>query len=223
MMTHVPGRGFGSGGGARKDFRDETFHTFLLEIFEDLLEKGVDGISLDFERKAPFFPPETPPKERFDAVRAFVRKARDLTDKPVIARVCHEAEKGEKQGQDPEGWLREGLLDALIPATHNHEPDRLDWPVDRFTAAARTSPRTCKVWPQIWPTPSGWTEEHRSIHTPDAVVDRADALARAGADGVYYFNWHTLFPRCRQETGYTEEDYAEMLRQIAAIKVQPNA
>lgn len=33
------------------------------------------------------------------------------------------------------------LLDAVIPATHNHEPDRLDWPVDHFTATARTAPR----------------------------------------------------------------------------------
>ena len=71
----------------------------LLELLEDLPAKGVDGISLDFERKAPFFPDGTPQAERFDACTAFVRQARTLTDKPILARVACRPEKGQPHGR----------------------------------------------------------------------------------------------------------------------------
>lgn len=223
MMEGVPGRGFGRGGGARKDFRDESFHRYLLEIYEDLLEKGVDGLTLDFERKAPFFPPDTPQNERFDACRAFVRKVRQLTDKPIAARVSHDATSGEPQGQDPEGWLREDLLDAVIPATHNHEPDRMDWDADRFIQAAKASPRPCAVWPQIWPTPVAWREHLKVRNEPDQVVERARDLFRAGANGAYYFNFCCYWPRLGRPSefpGGRPGEYEAMFTETARVARQ---
>ncbi len=200
MLDGIPGRDFVNG--MRKDFRDESFHRYLLEVYEDLLEKGVDGLTLDFERKAPFFPEDTPQRERFDACRAFVRGVRKLTGKPIAARVCHDAAKGEPQGQDPEGWLREGLLDAVIPATHNHEPDLMDWGGERFLRAAKESPRPCAVWPQIWPTPGPWVEYRTRRNEPDQVVERARELFRDGANGVYYFNFCCYWPRLGRPSDY---------------------
>lgn len=176
-------------GDMRKDFRNDAFQAYLLELFEDLLGKGVDGISLDFERKAPFFPDETPQGERFAACTHFVRSARRLTDKPLIARVAYQPDKGEPQGQQPLAWIEEGLLDAVISATHNHEPDPLDWGVAAFLVAAGASPRPCAVWPQIWPTGEAWNGGINTRHTPAAIQRRVQALRDTGADGVYFFNF----------------------------------
>jgi len=107
----------------------------------------------------------------------------------VIARVAYQPEKGEPQGQQPLAWLEEGLLDAVIPATHNHEPDPFDWIPEAFFAAAKRSPRPCDVWPQLWPTPEPWNSGHNQRHAPEAVQQRCAALRAAGADGAYFFNF----------------------------------
>ncbi len=184
-LLSCPGRN----AGGKKDFRDPAFHAYLCELVEDLLAKGVDGISLDFERKAPFFPDGTALNERMAACSAFLRRVRAMTAKPVIARVCHDAGKGIVQGQDPERWMAEGLVDVVVPATHNHEPDSLDWSFDRFLEAARGSPRPCRVWPQIWPTPVAWKERDTLLHSDDAILKRIEEIKRRGAHGVYFFNF----------------------------------
>ena len=189
-LADCPGEvNFCSYNGIKKDFRLWTFHQYLAELFEDLLEKGVDGISLDFERKAPFFPPGAPQEERYEACVWFLRRIRKLTDKPIIVRVAYEQEKGSAQGQDPVAWMAEGLVDVVVPATHNHEPESLDWSFDRFVEAAQKSPRPCQVWPQIWPTGTGWTDQTDNRHPPDAVLKRAQQILEQGADGVYFFNF----------------------------------
>jgi hypothetical protein len=176
-------------GDLRKDFRDDAFQDYLLELFEDILAKGVDGLSLDFERKAPFFPDDTPLNERFSACTRFMRAVRALTDKPVLARVAWQPEKGEPQGQQPMAWIDEGLLDIIIPATHNHEPDSYDWIPESFYSAVKNSPRPCAVYPQIWPTGEPWNAGHNRPYSPDDVQLRVDTLYAAGADGMYFFNF----------------------------------
>ncbi len=210
MLAGVPGRQFGQSGNRRVDFRDEAFHTYLVELFEDLLAKGADGLSLDFERKAPFFPDDTPQEERFEACRIFLRRVRALTDKPVVARVAYDSAKGAPQGQDPEGWLREGLLDAVIPATHNHEPEDLAWGFARFVKAAAESPRPCAVWPQIWPTPESWCNPVPPRFTPAQFVARSRNIFAAGGTGVYFFNYCCYWPR----TGLEEPETEAMFRGI---------
>lgn len=205
LLLACPGR---NGDNGKKDFRDPVFHDYLLEIFEDMLGKGVDGVSLDFERKAPFFPDDAPMDERREACLAFLRKIRSLTEKPVIVRVNHEREKGEPQGQFIEEWTREGLIDAIIPATHNHEPDHLDWRFDRFLDAAGKSPRPCRVWPQIWPTDVGWGERHERSHSPEAVIRRVEEIREMGANGVYFFNFHCFGSKSK---------YYEMLKTMKEI------
>lgn len=198
----------------KKDFRQFSFHQYLAEIFEDLLAKGVDGISLDFERKAPFYPPGTPEIERKEGCLWFLRRIRKLTDKPIIARVAYEAEKGLAQGQDPCAWMEEGLVDAIVPGTHNHEPDSLTWEFDRFLEAARKSPRPCQVWPQIWPTGSGWEDNAvDQTHHPDAIVARAHDLLSRGADGVYFFNFC-----CYHGAGklFRDESQGELFSRLSA-------
>jgi hypothetical protein len=175
--------------GSRKDFRDMDFQAYLLDLCRDLLDKGVDGISLDFERKAPFFPEDAPQPERFGACRRFLQMARQLTDKALSARVSHDRAKGEPQGQDPLAWLQEGLLDVVVPATHNHDPDPLDWLPVPFIKAARISPRPCLVCPQIWPTADPWTGGRNRRHSPAVIRDRIHTLWAMGADGVCFFNF----------------------------------
>jgi hypothetical protein len=85
--------------------------------------------------------------------------------------------------------MAEGLVDVVVPATHNHEPEPLDWPFDRFVEAARSSPRPCRVWPQIWPTGQAWTEEAGNRHPPAAVLKRAQQILEQDAGGVYFFNF----------------------------------
>lgn len=192
-MDGVPGSGFLDG--LRRDFRDPAFRDYLLEVLADLLDKGVDGVGLDFERKAPFFPDDAPQAERFAACRQFLRDARRLTDRTLLARVSHDSATGVPQGQQPLEWIREGLLDVVVPATHNHEGDDLSWSVDAFLSAAADSARPCRVWPQIWPTPGGWNRGHPVRHAPAAVVDRVRRVRKAGADGAYFFNFCCFWPR----------------------------
>lgn len=184
-LLSCPGRNFGK----KKDFGDPAFHGYLCELAEDVLAKGVEGISLDFERKAPFFPDETPLERRREACLAFVRRVRALTGKPVVVRVCHDAAIGDQQGQAPLQWMAEGLVDVVVPATHNHEPDALDWSPQRFVEAARRSPRPCAVWPQIWPTPDPWNGGQNRRHKPADIRRRAEDLRAMGADGTYFFNF----------------------------------
>lgn len=192
-MREVPGPDHCKG--MRKDFRSRDFQDYLLGIYADLLERGLDGLTLDFERKAPFFPEGTPQDERFEATLRFVRAVRALGAGFVAARVSHQEEKGVPQGQDPVAWMMEGLLDAVIPATHNHEPDALDWGIGRFVEAARKSPRRCLVWPQVWPAAGKWThpgypdDYPGRWHPPEAIEARVGDLLAAGADGVYFFNF----------------------------------
>ena len=189
-LTACPGTvNFSSFHSVKKDFRSQEFHQYLAEIFEDLLAKGVDGISLDFERKAPFFPPGASDREKIDACTQFMHRVRRLTDKPVLVRVAYEREKGLEQGQDALAWMEEGLVDVVVPATHNHEPDPLNWDFEPFLNAAKSSPRPCQVWPQIWPTGKTWSEDAENRHSPEAVIRRTQAMIRNGADGVYYFNF----------------------------------
>lgn len=207
-----PGRENAKGHGGKKDFRDEAFHRYLLEVLEDLLGHGVDGIVLDFERKAPFFPPDAPIGERQESCLHFLRQVRRLTDRAVAVRVAHDGAIGPTQGQDPQAWLAEGLLDAIVPAVHNHEPDLLDWPVDRFHAAARQSPRSTRIWPQLWPTPGQWKDYPAVRHGDDALTERAKRLLDDGADGVYFFNFCCNWPGPRANV-----DYTPMFRSIKAI------
>lgn len=185
QLRNCPGRN----AEGKKDFTDPIFHDYLCEVFEDLLAKGADGISLDFERKAPFFPEATPQQERFAACQAFLEKIRALTSLPILARVSHDPAKGEPQGQDPERWVEQGLVDIIVPATHNHEPDHLDWGFERFLQAARRSPNGCLVWPQIWPTHANWGDRMGNLHSCEAVVRRVEEIKASGAHGAYFFNF----------------------------------
>ena len=184
-LRSCPGRN----AGGKKDFRDQAFHTYLCELVEDVLAKGVDGVTLDFERKAPFFPDEATDSERVQACAQFLARVRALTDKPVVVRVSYQSTKGAPQGQDAEQWIRDGLVDVVVPATHNHEPDLLDWSFGTFVEAARHSPRPCAIWPQIWPTPAPWEEIEGRLHTPEAVAQRVEDIRAQGAHGVYFFNF----------------------------------
>jgi len=184
-LLSCPGRN----AAGKKDFRDAAFHTYLCELVEDLLDKGVDGISLDFERKAPFFPDAAPMLERTQATTAFLHRVRALTDKPITVRVSHDRCNGEPQGQAPAQWIAQGLVDVVVPATHNHEPDSLDWPFERFLEAARMSPRPCRVWPQIWPTGEHWQGGEATPYPPAAILRRVQQIRDSGAQGAYFFNF----------------------------------
>lgn len=194
-----PGRTFGQGNGTRKDFSDPAFQDYLLALLDELAQRQPDALTLDFERKAPFFPPAVEARTRFEAADRFVGAARQLVDRhsqgrdqPLLlaARVAHDPALGEPQGQRPFHWMRQGWLDLVIPATHNHQPDALDWSAQAFIDARAHGPRPCLVLPQIWPSPGSydnWTAAGR--HGPDAVSRRAQQLLDQQADGIYLFNF----------------------------------
>ncbi len=187
-LRRCPGRHFGD----KKDFRDPTYHAYLCELAEDFAAKGVAGISLDFERKAPFFPEDAPIPERVAACTRFLRQMRAVCGSlPILARVAHNENMGRAQGQAALDWIREGLVDVLIPATHNHEPDALDWGFEVFLREARQAGRGCEIWPQIWPTGARWTDrdEDDHWHSAGALARRIAFIRAEGAQGVYFFNF----------------------------------
>ena len=117
---------------------------FKLSIIREAVEREVDGVNLDFQRHPEFFGNEEPMAEAFRAkygvdgrsvpasdarwfpLRAeimteFVRKVRAVLDAAgkqkgrrlgLSARIDWKAYRA--WGCDPEGWMREGLIDLLV-------------------------------------------------------------------------------------------------------------
>jgi len=105
---------------ARMDFRHTAVRDFKLNIIRELLQRGIDGISIDFCVYPPFF---SDPEKDGHWMTEFLRDVRAALDEEgkrtgryieLIVRV--DSMKAEEQGLDWRGWIREGLLDYIIPS-----------------------------------------------------------------------------------------------------------
>ncbi|MBC8876597.1 MAG: polysaccharide deacetylase family protein [Planctomycetes bacterium] len=180
------------------DFKHKGVRDFKLAIIREAVEAGLDGIFMDFCTKpGPFF---THPDCQI--MTQFVRDCRKMLDEietrqkrelDIMVRVpC----RGAKElGLDWETWMREQLIDCLVPAFAQTGPGKMGYqfflPADRFVAIGKET--GCKVYGFIWhdlgivshdPAPDG---KIRYAQLMNREMFTAQALShhQSGVDGIH--------------------------------------
>jgi len=131
------------------NFEHEAVREYRMgQIYELIDGYAADGFEMDFTRHYMFFPPGL---EKPELITEMVRKARGRLDgknktdgrqRFLIARVAHSLERNRQLGLDVPSWIREGLVDYLVPSS----PDRafaFEIPIDEFIALAKGT--RCRV------------------------------------------------------------------------------
>lgn len=155
-----------------------------------------DGVELDWQRHGFHLPQDDAYRLRYvltdlqRAVRQVTRQLERKRGRPfrVAARVAGSLEMCRRLGYDLPVWIAEGLVDILVPAGGAATDPSLE--VDRFVEACRGT--GIAVYPGFdggLPDPPVGPEDGA---TKDRCRTRAIAqhYHRAGADGIYVFNWH---------------------------------
>lgn len=139
------------------DFSHEEVREFRLAVIYEALERYapvMDGFELDFNRFQIFFRPGEAGRNR-GLVTAMVARVRAWLDELgaergrtfyLFVRVPPTLKNCEWSGLDVPAWMRERLVDVVIPAqflTLAHE-----MPVDEFVALAR--PEAARIYPALY-------------------------------------------------------------------------
>ncbi len=125
------------------NFEHQEVRDFRMgQIYELIDGYAADGFEMDFSRFFLFFPPG---HEKPELITEMVRKARQRLDAKnkkdgrnrfLIVRVAHSLERNRELGLDVPAWIKEGLVDYIVPSS----PDRdfqFTIPVDEFIALAK--------------------------------------------------------------------------------------
>jgi len=180
------------------DFKHKGVRDFKLAIIREAVKAGLDGIFMDFCTKpGPFF---THPDCQI--MTQFVRDCRKMFDEfedgqkrelDIMVRIpCRGAKE---MGLDWETWMREHLIDCLVPAFAQTGPGKMGYqfflPADRFVAVGKET--GCKVYGFIWhdlgivshdPAPDGKTRYaqlmNREMFTAQALLHH-----QSGVDGIH--------------------------------------
>jgi len=155
-----------------------------------------DGVELDWQRHGFHLPQDQGYRLRYvltDLQRAVRRRTDALAKKRgrpffLAARVAGTLEMCYRIGYDVPAWVEEGLVDILIPAGGAATDPSLD--VAGFVELCRN--RDTAVYPGFdGGLPDPWVGPE-DPETKDRMRTRAIASRhhRAGADGIYVFNWH---------------------------------
>ncbi|MCP4640820.1 MAG: hypothetical protein GY851_10320 [bacterium] len=185
------------GDGVLLDFKHKEVRDFKLSIFRETLEAGADGVSIDLAVYPPFF---ADPEAGTPIMTQFMRDVRALLDeftgyndprKEMMVRLP--ARNANDLGLDWQTWLREGLVDYLVP-THYRPNEQFDVAVDEYIALGRET--NTKVYPCIWqvlgfvdtdPRPQDDDTGNRRYDkpkTPEMFNAQALLFHRAGAEGL---------------------------------------
>ena len=160
----------------------------MLRIVCELIDRfDIDGIELDYMRHPAFFRLEEAYSHRYlmtDLVRRVRsrlddvgrRKGRQLA---LAVRVPPTLGDSVRIGLDAEAWMQEGLVDLLI-AGGGFIP--FATPIEAFVEAAGGT--SCRVF--------GCLEALRPLLDEEAMRAAAAQYWDAGADGLYFFNYHSL-------------------------------
>jgi hypothetical protein len=180
-----------------------------------------DGVELDWQRHGFHLPDDYGYRLRYAltdlqrAVRAMTNELADSRGRPfyLAARVAGGLEMCRRIGYDVETWVKEGLVDILIPAGGASTDPAVD--VEALKEICEGTdvlvyPGLDAMIPDAAPGP----EDH---FTKDQMLNRGVAARhlRAGADGIYIFNWHA--DRTARRDLLTQIGSAETLRRTDKI------
>jgi len=177
----------------KPDYKYETVRKYREDIFAEIAAKGADGVSVDFCVYPPYL--ENPERDAgcitqfFRELRA--RFARDFDRKiEIVARLPREPEKYGLLWRD---WIREGVVDVLIPSVIL-PGDLFDVPIDEYVEAAWNT--SCRIFGCLRPKITNVDPDERKGDEERGIVrlnrpvtienDRARAalLLQSGADGI---------------------------------------
>ena len=183
------------------DFDCEEVRDYVARLIEEAVRRyDCDGIELDFNRFPTFFK-DGATDERLAKMNSLVKRVRETLDEVGRARGRHlvlavrvpsnynrtppTPETARQLGCDVAAWAGNGWLDFVVVSEWLHE--RGDLPVNQWkgaiTAAAVYFGIEC-----AWPA-SRRAEMGRTYLSADDYRRAADRLVKAGADGVYLFNF----------------------------------
>jgi uncharacterized lipoprotein YddW (UPF0748 family) len=200
---------------ARDEVRDYTFR--LIE--EAVGRYDCDGIELDFNRFPRFFK-DGSTDERVEMMNSLVERVRKMLDEvgrrrgrrlvlsvrppSNFGRTPPTPETARELGCDVPAWVKHGWVDFVAVSEFLYE--RGDLPIDKWKQAITTVP----VYGGIECTKGGGAKNLSADEYRDAAVQ----LIKAGADGVYLFNFFTS----REGGKAAYEPPFEVLRDLAVKK-----
>ena len=170
--------------------------------------RGRRSWKLDFTRHYQYFPPG---RQQPELLTQIVRQARTRLDeksKPdgreriLMVRVAHTLDRCQSLGCDVSTWIREGLVDYVVPSS----PDRyfqFDIPLEEFMALAEGT--DCRVVA----SPDSWKA------TPDMYRAGICSYYAKGQRDTYLFNFFTPRAEQREHYPYRDADYA-LLRDLTS-------
>ena len=216
-LTREPGRKIEKGVGAwhfSQDYAHEEVRNENLKVVRELTERyDAEGLELDFTRHQFYFRPN---HEREDAhlLTDFVRKARGIAlqsaaargrrDYGLAVRVPTTLQLCRAHGFDVDVWIREGLVDLVIPTCELNMND-FDLPVEKWLRLAAEAPHPVRIVPgsDVRVTPESRNADSRRLMTAAEYSGWIDNMYSRGATGLYFFNHYCIrqTETCRDDMG----------------------
>ena len=178
----------------------------LALIEEAITQYDLDGFEVDFvfcpslfelgevERNAHIV------TEFMGSVRRIADDAAGVRGRPVAlgARVLPTPESNAATGLDVDAWIREGLVDFVVPVVYGPRQMDVDFPFEWFVDLAKGT--DCRVYPALQDKvysvhTGGIRQDERRVYEHSAAVEHFRAGAAAywakGADAIYlpWFDW----------------------------------
>lgn len=169
---------------------------------ETITRYDVDGLELDLTF-GPYYFEADEVADNVHVLTDFIRDLRDIAKKEaerrgrpidIGARLLPTLKANNDTGFDVETWLREGLLDFVVPNVYSHMPIDPDFPFEWVLDLARAS--GCEVYPAMGSVLGANREEYAGLEYYRAT---ASTYWSRGADALYlpWFPW-PIGPEQRQ-------------------------
>jgi hypothetical protein len=203
------------------DYTHQRVREHRLEMIREVAENyDFDGIELDWQRHAHHLPVEHAFRRRY-VLTDFMRQVRKILNdagrrrgRPLYlaARVGTSLEGCLHVGYDVERWVREELMDYLIPSACAE----MDSSLDAGYWVGLCAGRPIRVSPSLggffYNATHGAGEP--DIHFRNATRALAARLLADGVDGLYLFNWYTQLAA----RGHLVEEIADAAALLRATK-----
>lgn len=216
------------------DFAHEEVRAYRFGVPLEVIERYgdiMDGVELDF-RPPIFFKNGAEAQEHKDEITRWVRTVREALDaksdeegRPLylIARVPPAPHNAEWAGLDVETWLKERLIDVLVPS--QHMTASWDMPIGAYVDHAEGTgarvypalfPRFQRTWPiKRNPSASDYTPFAPAANLPEFVHASALNYLDMGAHGFQVFNYNLpptaedreTFRRLRHRNPWRDRSY----------------
>ena len=188
--------------GGAYDYVFEPVRQAMLDFSGEVLDGyEVDGLEYDYMRWCHMFKPGEG-KKNAHLLTEFTRQTRRRLDEAARRRGCgrlvlgvrvpQRLEECEYLGLDLARWIREGLVDFIVPSDFMHTDTNMK--TEEFVRLAKGT--QCKIYPAIHPRISmDGPNEHYRLMTLANFRAAARNYYAFGADGVSAYNYQFLFER----------------------------